>query len=460
MSRKTALFLQILVTVSLLALMINIPKTVLSQNIPSTNSYEKWTFPAYNLENFTIIVLPDTQYYSERHPHIFENQTQWIADNIDDLNIVFVSHLGDLVDEWYTLDQWVVANSSMSKLDGKVPWGVSLGNHDGLYKDPDNFELYFGRKRFQNDKWYGGSYGNGNQNSFQLFSAGADDYLVLHIQYDPTDDMLNWANSVIDSYPHHRVIVSTHEYLDWWWNPWRSPIGQNIYEKLVRHHADQIFLVVCGHYDYVAAKAQIIDGNVVYEMISDYQEQPYGGNGWLKILEFSPLQNKIFVKTYSPYLNRFNSAENSTLTLEYNMTQSNPKIAVQLANSSLQYFNSDVSEAEINVTVSGEVGTTGFCNVTIPKELNLGNQWTVHIDGGLSNGFTHVEPELPWSSYTENATHQTLVIKYEHTKASHSISLVGVVTIAEFSSQSYLILTGGVAVLVLAFYRKRIRHKH
>jgi hypothetical protein len=460
MNRKTVLFFEILTTLSVLGLMINPPQTVMSQNNASANTYETWTFPAYDLENFTIIVLPDTQYYSEGNPHIFENQTQWIVDNIDELNIVFVSHLGDLVDEWYTKDQWTVANSSMSKLDGKVPWGVSLGNHDGLYKEPDNFEIYFGRKRFENENWYGGNYGDGNQNSYQLFSAGADDYLVLHIQYDPTDDMLNWANSVIDSYPSRRVIVSTHEYLDWWWNPWRSPIGQNIYEKLVKPHADQIFLVVCGHYDYVAATAQVIDGNVVYEMISDYQEQPNGGNGWLKILEFSPLQNKIFVTTYSPYLNQFSQAENSTLTLDYNMTQTNPEITVRLTNSSLQYFKADVPEEEINITVSGEVGTTGFCNVTFPKELNLGNEWTTHIDGLLSNGFIQHESELPWSDYYENATHQTLIFKYAHTEPSHQISFVGVGTIPEFPSQSFLVLSAAMAVVALIFYRKRTVSLH
>jgi hypothetical protein len=50
-----------------------------------------------SLENFTIIVLPDTQYYSENYPWIFDNQTRWIIENIEKLNIVFVSHEGDLV---------------------------------------------------------------------------------------------------------------------------------------------------------------------------------------------------------------------------------------------------------------------------------------------------------------------------------------------------------------------------
>ena len=34
-------------------------------------------------EDFSIIILPDTQYYSESYPAIFETQAQWIIDNKD-----------------------------------------------------------------------------------------------------------------------------------------------------------------------------------------------------------------------------------------------------------------------------------------------------------------------------------------------------------------------------------------
>ncbi len=46
---------------------------------------------------FTIVALPDTQHYSEAFPGIFKSQTQWIVDNKDSRNIVFVTHEGDIV---------------------------------------------------------------------------------------------------------------------------------------------------------------------------------------------------------------------------------------------------------------------------------------------------------------------------------------------------------------------------
>lgn len=72
-------------------------------------------------ENFTIVVLPDTQGYTQDYPWLFDNQTQWIVDNKEALNIVFVTHLGDLVNSYGNITQWEYANCSMSKLCDNVP---------------------------------------------------------------------------------------------------------------------------------------------------------------------------------------------------------------------------------------------------------------------------------------------------------------------------------------------------
>src|SRR5438552_12442990 len=47
---------------------------------------------------FTIVVLPDTQYYSSLHPEILEAQVQWILANLDQRQIALVVHEGDIVD--------------------------------------------------------------------------------------------------------------------------------------------------------------------------------------------------------------------------------------------------------------------------------------------------------------------------------------------------------------------------
>jgi hypothetical protein len=269
-------------------------------------------------ENFTIIVLPDTQYYSSSYPQIFDNQTQWAANNAGGMNIVFVTHEGDLIDGYDVPSEWNNANHSMSILNGHIPWAVAPGNHDvNDVGNTTNFNVYFGTSRFTGKSWYGGAYNNDNANSFELFTQGTDKYLIFHIQYDPPDAALAWANQTIADYPDRRVIVTTHEFLS---GTSRSSIGENIWQKFVRPHADQIFLVLCGHSSREARRSDTVNGHTVYQIVADYQGDSNGGNGWLRIHEFHPLEDKIYVKTFSPYLNSYETDSESQFTLDYNMT--------------------------------------------------------------------------------------------------------------------------------------------
>ena len=58
-------------------------------------------------------------------------------------------------------------------------------------------------------------------------------------------------------------------------------------------------------------------GNTVYQMLADFQEDSNGGNGWLRILTFSPKNNRINVTTYSPSLFKFQRDTESEFELEY-----------------------------------------------------------------------------------------------------------------------------------------------
>src|SRR5205085_2879552 len=46
--------------------------------------------------SWTLVVLPDTQIYSESYPELFKDQTRWIVANKDRYNIKYVLHLGDI----------------------------------------------------------------------------------------------------------------------------------------------------------------------------------------------------------------------------------------------------------------------------------------------------------------------------------------------------------------------------
>jgi 3',5'-cyclic AMP phosphodiesterase CpdA len=276
---------------------------------------------------FTIIVLPDTQGYVKWYPNIFDNQTQWIVNNKEALNIVFVTQLGDLVDQNENVTQWENANRSLSKLDGAVPWAVLPGNHDINNANFTNYDKYFSASRFKAESWYGGTYvENDNSNNYELFSAAGGNYLVLHLQNDPTDDVLWWAGNVIDQHPDRRVIISTHDYLMGFYRlGQRSEVGERIYHSLVKQHAAQVFLVLCGHSGAEDLMVDTVNGNTVYQVLSDFQS----GNlqdGWLRIMEFQPEQNKIQVKTYSSVINEYKNGTQSEFTLDYDFASAVPEI--------------------------------------------------------------------------------------------------------------------------------------
>jgi hypothetical protein len=398
-------------------------------------------------ENFTIVVLPDTQHYSEKHPQIFDNQTQWITENRENLNIVFVTHLGDIVNQWTDLNSWEDANSSMSKLDDKVPWGILPGDQDGapLSENLSNYNTYFGYERFSDKNWYGGAYQNENSNNYQLFSAGGDDYLIIHIQNEPSNDILIWANNIINEYPTRKVIVSTHDYMAGFGINVRSDIGAGIWQNLVKPHSNQIFLVLCGHWPEEGRRTDIIRGSAVHQLLADYQFRANGGNGWLRILQFSPLQNKIFVKTYSPYLDKYETDLDSEFTLDFEMTAIDARITV-FSNSTISQFVLNQSDATINFEVSGEVGTMGYCNLTIPKSLLMGNSWNVTIDHKV------------WSFISsENKTHSTIQLNYDHSN-THLIEIEETRDIPEFSSfpiQLLLMIAPMLAVVILGKFLKK-----
>lgn len=276
-------------------------------------------------EKFSIIVLPDTQYYSAYYPWIFENQTRWIIENIESLNIVFVTHLGDLVDHWQNEEEWKYANLSMSILDEKIPYGVLPGNHDGadFGGNLTNYNKYFGINRYIKETWFGGAYNNTNTNNYQLFFAEENEFLIFHLQYNPLDEVLFWAGSVIDEYPNRKVIVSTHDYVDGYDSNSRTKNGENIWNKLIYPHSDQIFLVISGHWENEIRITSLANDNYIHQLLSDYQDRSNGGNGWLRIIEFYPKKDEIKIKTYSPYLNRFETDSNSEFMLDDQITYYN-----------------------------------------------------------------------------------------------------------------------------------------
>ena len=266
---------------------------------------------------FTIVALPDTQHYSEAFPALFKSQTQWIVDNKDARNIVFVTHEGDIVNQPNVTSQWLVADENMSMLDGVVPYGMGPGNHD---QPTTLFNQFFPYTRYQGLPWYGGHYQNLNDNNYQLFSGGGLDFVIVHVEFCPPAGALSWASSVLQSYPERIGMMTTHAYLGLGAVRSTHVCGstQYIWDQLALTTPNLQFML-SGHVHGESRRSDVVNGRTVFQMLADYQNLPSGGEGWLRILRFVPAESKIYVQTYSPWLNRYDTDADSEFTLDFPM---------------------------------------------------------------------------------------------------------------------------------------------
>ncbi|MFC1727746.1 metallophosphoesterase [Patescibacteria group bacterium] len=264
-------------------------------------------------DDFSLVVLPDTQVYSRDFPEIFSKQAQWIVDHREENKIVFVSHLGDITDSWDDESEWKNADQALGLLDPVVAYGLLPGNHD----DPQAFNQFFPAGRFEKKSWYGGHYNQDYSNNYQLISVGSLDFLILHLENEPGGKVLKWADQVLKKYQSRRAIVATHYFLDY--DGIRSPVGQRIFKALSDN--DNLFLILSGHIYTEVKRTDLVNNRPIHQLLADYQIRPNGGNGWLRILKFVPGENKIYVSTYSPWLDQYETDENSQFVLKYQMTR-------------------------------------------------------------------------------------------------------------------------------------------
>jgi Concanavalin A-like lectin/glucanases superfamily/FlgD Ig-like domain/Fibronectin type III domain len=294
--------------------------------------------------DFTLIGQPDTQYYTGElnggTNAILLSINNWIVANRASRNIAYVATLGDCVEhgdnggndiEWQHADAGydLIENPATTGLPEGIPYGITVGNHDQSPNgDPQGtttfYNQYFGASRFQGRGYYGGHYGSDNDNWYDFFSAGGMDFIVISFEYDTTPDqaILDWADGLLTTYSNRRAIILSH-WIANTGNPASfSTQGQTIYNAMRGH--SNLFLMLCGHVPGEGRRQDTFNGVTVNTLMSDYQGRTNGGNGWMRIMTFSPANNTVEVETYSPWLNQFETDADSRFTLTYNMTSTPP----------------------------------------------------------------------------------------------------------------------------------------
>ncbi len=331
-----------------------------------------------NAQDFTLMVLPDTQFYivswstpaagGQGKPIMFQHQIDFIKTQKDNLNIKFVTHVGDIVDHGDQKWEWDLANSYMSQLDGVVPYAIAPGNHDADVMWTHNYTLLnttFPASRYKNETWFGGNFPVGNyKNNYELFTASGMDFIIIHLESDPQPDARTWASGILDLYPNRRAIITTHWYLE----GGMTAQGTNIWNDVINNHAN-VFMVICGHSCAREGMSTSTNkfGGKVYQILTDYQCDYNGGNGQLRYYTFHPDQNKIEGFTYSVETQKYGTH----FLMDYQMsTPTTPQISAVTATPSA-VKSTDAVKVSATISDDGSISSaTLFWGLTAG---NLGN---------------------------------------------------------------------------------------
>ncbi len=301
--------------------------------------------------DYSFAVVGDTQTMCENDPDAMDNLYDWLIKNKDSQKIKYVIGLGDITDD-STDGEWKIAMNNFKKLDGKIPYVLVRGNHDdwddfnrnlhnGVYektvegmmksgtialtdpkqpgliaqKQPDGSTIYVTRK---GNKPEGGNVKGDLTNSYRTFSIQGTDYLILTLDFAPSDAALKWADSVITSHPEHKVIIATHAYMyrdgttlsaedcypPTYYAGYTNPQnGDDMWEKCFSKHKN-IVLVISGHdpWQHIVYRQDTgKNGNTVTQMLIDaqYVDKNIGSTAMVAMFYFSDGGKTLTVRYYS-----------------------------------------------------------------------------------------------------------------------------------------------------------------
>lgn len=315
-----------------------------------------------NDPDFEIAVLPDLQYQTMTgipgnctipDSGLVANTFNWICANKTVANIKAVLQVGDLTDDGNT-SQFQRVDSNYDKFDNNdIPYLYVPGNHDYAGGVPTEsrvlttYETYMGAARYAGKAYYGNNYGGSNANYYINLYIGRQKFLVIGLEFMPRDEVIEWAQSVLDSNVNSKAIIVTHALVTGWGEKSKDSSaatggyglidannGTELWDKLVRKNK-QIFLTLNGHYGrccgggcaslLLTSLGDPVDkiltqtgdsGNIVHMIAYNHQSDSLGGAGHIMRLKFRPSASKIDVSFFNSRY-QGNDPRRPSLTLDY-----------------------------------------------------------------------------------------------------------------------------------------------
>lgn len=315
-----------------------------------------------NDPDFEIMVLPDLQYQTMTgtpgnctipDSSLVGNTFNWIVANRDNTNLKAVLQVGDLTDDGNN-SQFLRVDSNYDKFDNNdIPYLYVPGNHDYAGGSPTEsrvlttYEAYMGSSRYTGKSYYGNNYGGSNANYYINLYIGRQKFIVIGLEFMPRDEVIEWAQSVLDSNVNSKAIIVTHAIVTGWGEKSMDSSaatggyglidannGTELWNKLLRKNK-QIFLTLNGHYGrccgggcaslLLTSLGDPVDklltqtgdsGNIVNMIAYNHQSDSLGGAGHIMRLKFRPSLSKIDVSFFNSRY-QGNDPRRPSLSLDY-----------------------------------------------------------------------------------------------------------------------------------------------
>jgi hypothetical protein len=316
------------------------PSSIEALNFDNTDLTGK---PRVSKKSEFIILIPDIQnYISNAGNDVYlEKIIDWILKfNSAGFKVKAVLQVGD-VTNFNSRPEWEKAQKIFSKLDNKIDYITTTGNHD--YGDNGTcnsrntyFNEYFNFSSnasslttFENNKF---------ENTYIKVKIHNKPFQIFTLEFGPRDKVILWADSIAKSNPNLLGMVMTHAYLykdklrfnfqDKSLKQKNSPEdyknlfpkfgignvndGEEIWNKFVFPNPN-IRFVYCGHQsgDYIGNLISKNKSNQdVLQMLFNTQAFPNGGDGWVQIMEFFDDKKTVGMRIYSTFYNTWRTDSN------------------------------------------------------------------------------------------------------------------------------------------------------
>jgi hypothetical protein len=203
-------------------------------------------------------------------------------------------------------------------LDSNIPYCWNAGNHDynetcwiGNQYTAFNPEVLASKPYWIDDKLDG-------QNTAVKFSVDDWSFMVINIAYEASDEVLDWTNDLLDSYPDSHAIVGAHVYLNTtggYAGKGRDDADWPIHfkDEVLDTHGNVFLMLSAHHYPASGSRTQV--GGRHELMFNRQDTDSQLGSASLRLMSFDLVNGKIEVQTLVLYANSFLEDSNNQFVL-------------------------------------------------------------------------------------------------------------------------------------------------